>query len=887
MVTKKGIISIVLILIISMSTLMLLPSVNAHTPSWNIPTYAFCSVSPNPIGQGQRVNINFWLNQPPPTASGQYGDRYANMTVKVTKPDGTTETLGPFTSDATGGTSTTYTPTQIGNYTFQMFFGGQTLAGNNLPPGTPSTGPFANAFIGDYFKPSQSNVFELTVQQEHITYPSVTGLPTEYWTRPIYGENNAWYTIAGNWLGLGQSDFANTGMYNQNGNYNPYTTAPKTAHIIWTKPEAFGGIIGGDYGGSQTSNYYSTSQYEPKFAPIIINGILYYNVFPGASTNPAGWAAVDLHTGETIWTKNTTELLRCGQVLNLLLPNQYGGIAYLWSQPRGTGSDPGFSAGSSSTLNMWDAMTGNYILTIEGNPPGLYGLGMSLTTDAQGDLIGYYVNGTDNTLNMWNSTRCINLAIPNDYGGPNVADNWLWRPPQNAVIDFGLGIQWTAPLADDYNGVPLVDPANGLIGLDIESAGVGGISDDVILLSETSIFTSSLFYEPGWQIEAAYSTKDGSQLWITNRTLPAFSIAGAIVGTGGTWIGNGVSVELTLSTLEVNGYSLTTGKQLWGPVKLPDANPYDALGCNDVIANGTIYIWLYGGDVYSMDLSTGKINWHYSTPSGGYESPYGTEPLWAFTVGTVADGLLFVPEGHMYSPPLFHGAQQLALNITTGELVWSIDAFDTTSGPAIADGIMTTLNAYDNQIYAWGMGPSKTTVTTPNPVTSVNSPIVITGTITDISAGASQQAVAANYPNGLPCVSDDSMSSFMEAVYMQQSMPTNLTGVPITLSVLDANGNYRTIGKTTSTAGGTFAYTWIPDIPGDFTVYATFTGSLSYYSSSAESHFYVSPAANTPTLQPTQAPSAADLYFVPAIVGVIIAIIVVGAVLAMLVTKKP
>ena len=77
------------------------------------------------------------------------------------------------------------------------------------------------------------------------------------------------------------------------------------------------------------------------------------------------------------------------------------------------------------------------------------------------------------------------------------------------------------------------------------------------------------------------------------------------------------------------------------------------------------------------------LKWHYHTPSGGYESPYGVEPLWTFTVGTVADGKLFVPEGHMYSPPLFHDAQQLALNITNGQVVWSIDAFDVTSGPAI------------------------------------------------------------------------------------------------------------------------------------------------------------------------------------------------------------
>ena len=95
-------------------------------------------------------------------------------------------------------------------------------------------------------------------------------------------------------------------MYNDSGNYNPYTTAPTTAHILWTKPEAFGGIVGGEFGGTaDTSNYYSTSQYEPKFAPIIMNGILYYTQFPEATTNPTGWVAVNLQTGQTLWTDNT------------------------------------------------------------------------------------------------------------------------------------------------------------------------------------------------------------------------------------------------------------------------------------------------------------------------------------------------------------------------------------------------------------------------------------------------------------------------------------------------------------------------------------------------------------------------------------------------------
>ena len=115
--------------------------------------------------------------------------------------------------------------------------------------------------------------------------------------------------------------------------------------------------------------------------------------------------------------------------------------------------------------------------------------------------------------------------------------------------------------------------------------------------------------------------------------------------------------------------------------------------------------------------------------------------------------------------------------------MWSIDAYDVTTAPAISDGVMTTLNSYDNQIYAYGMGPSKTTVTAPDIGVTTATPITITGTVTDISAGTQQNAVAANFPNGLPCVSDASMTQFMEAVYMQQPMPTNITGVPVTLSV--------------------------------------------------------------------------------------------------------
>ena len=34
---------------------------------------------------------------------------------------------------------------------------------------------------------------------------------------------------------------------------------------MWTKPAAFGGLVGGEFGGTDTSNFYAPQQYQPKF----------------------------------------------------------------------------------------------------------------------------------------------------------------------------------------------------------------------------------------------------------------------------------------------------------------------------------------------------------------------------------------------------------------------------------------------------------------------------------------------------------------------------------------------------------------------------------------------------------------------------------------------
>jgi hypothetical protein len=126
----------------------------------------------------------------------------------------------------------------------------------------------------------------------------------------------------------------------------------------------------------------------------------------------------------------------------------------------------------------------------------------------------------------------------------------------------------------------------------------------------------------------------------------------------------------------------------------------------------------------------------------------------------------------------------------------------------------------------------------------------------------------------------------MSFVYQQQPLPTNFTGVPVTIAVLDSNGNFRNIGTAITTASGTYSLLWTPDIPGNYTVTATFQGNNGYYGSYSQTYFDVmqAPAA---TAAPTVAPaSAADMYFVPAIAGLFVLIIVVAIVLALLMLRK-
>jgi len=91
-----------------------LSSVNAA----DVTTYAYISVEPNPVGVNQQVLVDVWIEPLQPTGT----DRFHNLTVTITKPDGTIETVGPLTTSTVGSQFFTYTPTMVGNYSFKLTY---------------------------------------------------------------------------------------------------------------------------------------------------------------------------------------------------------------------------------------------------------------------------------------------------------------------------------------------------------------------------------------------------------------------------------------------------------------------------------------------------------------------------------------------------------------------------------------------------------------------------------------------------------------------------------------------------------------------------------------------------------------------------------------------
>lgn len=672
---------------------------------------------------------------------------------------------------------------------------------------------------------SKSPIITLEVTNEPVTNWPAAPLPTEYWTRPINAQNREWSAISNNWYGV-PIMFGNT--WGGSSNWLPEGSAPNSAHVLWTKVKDLGGLVGGEL---NEIGYYSGGSYENKWTPpVILDGRLYYNQRLGSSAN-LGLVCLDLATGEQLWFQNGTTIT-LGQSIEVDTPNQHGAFSYLWT--------------TGSTYRMYDPLTGTEVFQIVNASTG------RIRFDEQGDMLVYVLSGTSNRLIMWNATK----LILNYTGG---TPPWNWRPNAGLSMDWSRGIEWNVSVPD----VP-------------GSQAIATMGDKAIIASaQAAINVIGV---------TGYSTEDGRQLFnfnVSSTETQSYFFTSEVDGKF-AWFDQGA--------MQWTGYDALTGKQLWV------TDPYSSawgmytssvvgLGASSpVIAYGRLYSVAYDGMIHAYNMTTGHNDWTYFIGNAGLEEPYGT---WPFGGGlhVAADGKIYATTGeHSPSHPLARGAKMVCVNATTGEEIWRTQGWMQT--PVVADGSITAFNHYDNRIYCFNKGPTAITVSAPDIEVPLSANIIIKGTVTDISPGTKQTEQLGKFPNGVPAVSDASMSDWMAYVYQQQPKPTDATGVLVYLNVIDSNGNSRPIGTTTSDASGFYSFNWQPDISGKYTVIASFKGSASYWPSDAETAFIVSEA--TPTQAPaTPAPqSASDLYFVPAVAGIIVAIIIVGAILSLLLLRK-
>ena len=726
--------TITLVLILTVAALMTnLSGVIAQDPGRK-PTFPFIGAIPNPVQVNQQVLLHLGITD----ASPNLANVWEGLTVTVTKPDGTQQTLGPYKTDSTGGTGISYTPTQVGTYTLQSHFPEQVLAANTfwMPAGT-------------IMEASNSAVIDLIVQEDPVEFYPGVPLPTEFWSRPIDAQFWEWSGIAGNWQTIPQNRFA---PYNDN--------APNTAHIMWTKSIDLGGLAGGELGNHALE---CGDAYEGKFYDsVIINGILYYNRyghgFAGQIGAQQGIYAVDLRTGEELWFRNNTKL-SIGQAFYWDSYNYHGVFPYLWEVNFGT-------------WNAYDPGTGEWVYTMTDVPAttGFIagGLGANTVYGPKNEIFAYTVNSNAGWMTFWNSSRV-------------VSGHGSWGSVAKGVFPAELGIEYNVTIPTDLPGGINVVLEDRIIGSDIPAW--TGLADDPITI---------------WGLSLK-SGQEGQLLFKKTWQPPAGRL---VMLPGPASLEDGVFVVTAKDTRSLYGFSTDTGAQIWGPTETqPYLDAYTlgeerAIGRGVAIAYGKLYSVGMGGILYCYDAKTADLLWTYTAVDEQAEILWSNN--WPMRINFITDGKVYLShDEHSVIDPKPRGAPFIVLDAETGEEVWKINgAFRTTEwgGSAIiGDSIMALYNSYDQRIYAVGKGPSQTTVEASPKITTQGSSVLIKGNVLDVSAGTADPAITARFPAGVAAVSDASMSEWMKYVHMQFPRPMDTVGVSVTLDVIDANGNSETL----------------------------------------------------------------------------------------------
>jgi hypothetical protein len=820
------------------------------TPDYTFVSHAYLSFTPNPIGLGQMLLVNVW------TSPGDYHAFYMQgYTVHIQKPNGDTETIGPYDSyiaDATAWFN--YIPDQLGTYRFKFESAGTFLPANVRFWDSPTGGgymsvPDSNITLSKsiYYTPSSTDWQNLTVQQEMLSaYPTIA-LPTDYWTRPIYPDKRDWWPIAGNFPFTGAYYYNQRVLYASNYQHTEYVQAPNTCHIAWRRQNNIAGLLGGE----QYQYSLSGSAGSPS---IIFNGRCYQTVSKtmtqlvnGTYMNMpvSAWECYNLRTGQVYWDltgvpaptfisyeKSTSESVpgaTATQGYSVYLVAISGGRLIKYSPYTGSASVNVSIPVSSATVTAAPHVLSLVNYPKPGWPQNYY-------------LINWTVAGSSTDFAS-RVVSNITYGQMSPYTQAGVTTNYNMTSIGNLDLDAGIAVYswWATPPG------------------------------------------------PQWCIGhflQAVDLRTGKTLWIdSNNDTSAENIQGAgftVVDRGKCAFGG--------HYMEWSCWDARTGRKAWTSDKFdyPWGSwfPYNLASYDFNETNGAILTSTYEG-VYAIDWDTGHILWHWQDPQIPFEDPYGGFGPF-FTGLKTADGKVYAYNGeHSAGQPLTRNWRTFCLNATTGAEIWEI------TGPmvpgAFADGYMAASCSYDGYMYIFGKGRTETTVSGPELTVAQGTSVLIQGKVMDMSPGdqgsfqnPTQPLDAASAPGKVPCVSASSMKTMMEYVYEEKPIDgiwhnETITGVPVVLTAIAADGTVTDIGSvTTNGYYGTFGTAWAPPKEGLYTIMASFAGDDSYGSSAAACTVSVGSApsvAPTVTQQAEQVAVDNSMLLYAILVGVVIAII--------------
>lgn len=825
------------------------------TPAVTLHIDAYLSFRPNPVGVGQTILVNLWTIHGP-----SYVRFFTDYTVTFTKPDGTTDivTMDSYRADSTAWFE--YTVDQEGIWKVKFDVPGQYFPPGNytMPAGTSMAGYTESYTKSCYYLPTSTAEQTLTVQHDQVASWPESPLPTDYWTRPIQAVNREWWTIGGDYPWRGPSGgstweelYPNTNTYwGGCQSFTPWVQGPNSAHVAWKKMGTISGILGGDQG------YYSMTS-GGGGPSIIYQGYAYQSV-----TGPGGqgiWRCYNIRTGETLWETQvamTTIEVFAGFFISTALTPSYieysTGLPPIPGATASVGITPALLAISGDRLIKWDPPTGRVAVNV------------SIPTFATTE---YYMNGYALSVQTVNTT-----GGPGEFGTSKAGIyrliNWT---------TFGSSADFSSRIVSNISW-PMSTLGNFAAMRDYEYGIVYRVEEISWFDTPVTGFPwAYVFYDNatgmryGTRIQA-YSLKTGQMLWdksFDNSIYHALSSAADHGKLALLMMNNG--------NVSDGGYYMcfegATGNLLWKSEQMDSPWDIGGFGAYSIAtAYGMIYRFAYSG-VYAFDWNNGKIVWKYEAPAfSAYETPYtnanGTT-MYSFNGGgLVADGKIYCYNTeHSPTEPITRGWGVHCINATTGKGIWTTKMVG--SKGAVADGYVT-VSGSDGYMYVYGKGQSATTVSAPQTAITQGQSVVLTGSVLDQSPAQP----------GTPCVSKDSMTTYMEYLHMQMPIDglyhnVTVTGVPVSIDAVNPNGNLVHIADVTSDMSGTFSYTWKPTIVGDYAITATFMGDDSYGSSWAETHAAVIEA---PTASPTPSSFAVDAInnttFAVGVIAIIIALVI-------------